>query len=304
MIGSYNRVWFITGSSAGLGRALAEAVLARGERAIVTARMPERVRDMIERYPAQALVLELDVTWPKQVREAVAQAYERFGRIDVLVNNAGYGQLGAFEDLDDAQIRRQFETNVFGFFDVTRAVIPVMRRARRGHIINVSSVGGFAGQAHLGAYNASKFAVEGFSEALAQELAPAGIKVTIVEPGRFRTDCAGRQPEFVPTDIANSAPANKPARVNAGQPGDPAMAADAIMAAVDDTVPPLRLVLGADSLAGIRAKLAAVTAEISDWESVSTGASSATGVAPTVRIRTPNYARVAPTGPLPETPRT
>jgi NAD(P)-dependent dehydrogenase (short-subunit alcohol dehydrogenase family) len=268
--GRYNRVWFITGSSGGLGRALAEAVLARGERAAVTARTPERVRDLIERYPAQALVLELNVINREQVRKAVAQAADSFGRIDVLVNNAAYGQLGAIEELDDAQIRRQFETNVIGLFDVTRAVLPVMRRARRGHIINMSSVGGFAGQAWLGAYNASKFAVEGFSEALAQELAAAGIKVTIVEPGRFRTDWAGRWPAVVPTDIADSAPPAGPGDAT-HLPGDPARAAEAIIAAVDAEVPPLRLVLGADALAGIRAKLAAVSAEISTWEAVSVG---------------------------------
>jgi NAD(P)-dependent dehydrogenase (short-subunit alcohol dehydrogenase family) len=268
--GRYNRVWFITGSSGGLGRALAEAVLARGERAAVTARTPERVRDLIERYPAQALVLELNVINREQVRKAVAQAADSFGRIDVLVNNAAYGQLGAIEELDDAQIRRQFETNVFGLFDVTRAVLPVMRRARRGHIINVSSVGGFAGQAWLGAYNASKFAVEGFSEALARELAAVGIKVTIVEPGRFRTDWAGRWPAVVPTDIADSAPPAGPGDAT-HLPGDPARAAEAIIAAVDAEFPPLRLVLGADALGGIRAKLAAVSAEISTWEAVSVG---------------------------------
>jgi NAD(P)-dependent dehydrogenase (short-subunit alcohol dehydrogenase family) len=268
---SYNRVWFITGASAGLGRALASAVLARGEQAAVTARMPERVRDVIEHYPAQALVLELDVNKREQVRKAVWQASERFGRIDVLVNNAGYAQLGAIEELDDAEIRRQFETNVFGLFDVTRAVLPVMRQAHRGHIINVSSVGGFAGQARLGAYNSSKFAVEGFSEALAEELAPLGIKVTIVQPGRFRTDWDGRLPAVVPTDIANSAPAGGAKPVVAGQPGDPAMAAEAIIAAVDSEIAPLRLVLGADSLAGVRAKLAAVAAEIAAWEPVSVG---------------------------------
>jgi NAD(P)-dependent dehydrogenase (short-subunit alcohol dehydrogenase family) len=268
---SYNRVWFVTGASAGLGRALALGVLARGEQAAVTARMPERVRDVIEHYPAQALVLELDVTRPEQVRRAVAQASERFGRIDVLVNNAGYAQLGAIEELDDAQIRRQFETNVFGLIDVTRAILPVMRHARSGHIINVSSIGGFAGQSHLGAYNSSKFAVEGFSEALARELAPVGIKVTIVEPGRFRTNWTGGVPTALPTDIANSAPVGGAARDIVRQPGDPAIAAAAIIAAVDADVPPLRLVLGADSLAGVRAKLAAVTAEISAWESVSVG---------------------------------
>jgi len=265
-------VWFITGSSGGLGRALAEAVLARGERAAVTARTPERIRDLIERYPSQALVLELNVINREQVRQVVAQAADSFGRIDVLVNNAAYGQLGAIEELDDAQIRRQFETNVFGLFDVTRAVLPVMRRARRGHIINVSSVGGFAGQARLGAYNSSKFAVEGFSEALAQELAPAGIRVTIVEPGRFTTDWTGRLPAVVPTDIADSAPpTGATGHDRRYQPGDPARAADAIIAAVDADVSPLRLVLGADSLAGIRAKLAAVAAELSAWESISAG---------------------------------
>jgi NAD(P)-dependent dehydrogenase (short-subunit alcohol dehydrogenase family) len=185
--------------------------------------------------------------------------------MDVLFNNAGYGQLGAFEELDDAQIRRQFEINVFGLFDVTRVVIPVMRRAHRGHIINVSSVGGFVGQAHLGAYNSSKFAVEGFSEALAKELAPLGIRVTIVEPGRFRANWSGQSPAVAPTDIANSTP------VGAGryQPGDSARAADAIIAAVDAKVSPLRLVLGADALAGIWRKLASVSTEISAWESVS-----------------------------------
>jgi NAD(P)-dependent dehydrogenase (short-subunit alcohol dehydrogenase family) len=260
---SYNRVWFITGSSGGLGRALAEAVLARGERAAVTARTPQRVREVIERYPAQALVLELDVTRREQVRKAVAQACDQFGRIDVLFNNAGYGQLGAIEELDDIQVRQQFETNVFGLMDVTRAIVPVMRRARRGHIINVSSVGGFAGQARLGAYNASKFAVEGFSEALADELAPLGIRVTIVEPGRFRADWDGRLPAVVPTDIADSA------GIAGHQPGDPSRAANAIIAAVDAEVSPLRLVLGADSLAGIRAKLTAMHAELTVWEPVS-----------------------------------
>src|ERR1700716_1917383 len=231
---SYNRVWFITGSSGGLGRALAEAVLARGERAAVTARPPERVRDLIERYPAQALVLELNVINREQVRKTVAQAADSFGRIDVLVNNAAYGQLGVIEELDDAQLRRQFETNVFGLFDVTRAVLPVMRRARRGHIVNVSSVGGFAGQARLGAYNASKFAVEGFSEALARELVATGIRVTIVEPGRFRTGWSGRLPAAVPTDIADSAPLpGTTGRARHFSPGDPGRAAEAIIAAVD-----------------------------------------------------------------------
>jgi NAD(P)-dependent dehydrogenase (short-subunit alcohol dehydrogenase family) len=263
----YNRVWFITGSSTGLGRALAEAVLARGERAAVTARKPQSVRDFIERYPAQALVLELDVTRPEQIRQAVALACEHFGRIDVLFNSASYGQLGALQELEDAQIRRQFETNVFGLFDVTRTIIPVMRRAQRGHILNVSSVAGFVGQAGLGAYNSSKFAVEGFSEALAKELAPLGIRVTIVEPGRFRADWSDRWPASVATDIANSVPVGALRH----RPGDAARAAGAIIAAVDAKASPLRLVLGRDALAGIWSKLVAVSGEISAWEPVTVG---------------------------------
>lgn len=174
---TYHRVWFITGSSAGLGRALAETVLARGERAVVTARTPERVRDLIERYPAQALVVELDVTRHEQVRRAVSEATDRFGRIDVLVNNAG----------------EMFDTNVFGLFDVTRAVLPFMQRSGSGHIVNVLSE------------SPARVAVEGFSAALAEEVAPLGIKVTTVEPGHL----------------------------NGQRPGDPAAAAEAIIAAVD-----------------------------------------------------------------------
>lgn len=174
---TYERVWFITGSSAGLGRALTEAVLARGERAVVTARTPERVRDLIERYPAQALVLELDVTRQNQVRQAVSEAIDRFGRIDVLVNNAGH----------------LFDSNVFGLVDVTRAVLPAMQRASNGHIVNVlSSV-------------PSRRAVEGFSAALAEELAPLGIEVITIEPGS----------------------------ANRHEPDDPAAAVEAIIAAVD-----------------------------------------------------------------------
>jgi NAD(P)-dependent dehydrogenase (short-subunit alcohol dehydrogenase family) len=238
--------------------------------------MPARVLDIIERFPAQALVLELDVIRRDQVQKAVGQAAERFGRIDVLVNNAGYGQVGSIEELADAEIRRQFETNVFGLFDVTRAVIPVMRRARRGHIINISSVGGFVGQANLGAYNATKFAVEGFSEALARELEPLGIRVTIVEPGRFHAEWSRRWPAVVPTDIADSAPSS----VSPFGRADPAKGAAAIIAAVDAEVSPLRLVLGSDSLAGIRAKLEAMNAELTAWEPISTGVAGEERVAP------------------------
>jgi NAD(P)-dependent dehydrogenase (short-subunit alcohol dehydrogenase family) len=269
-----NRVWLITGASSGLGRALAGAVLHRGERAAVTARNPERLLEFIERYPAQALVLELDVTQPDQARDVVAQTLERFGRIDVLVNNAGYGLLGAVEELDFTQFRRQFETNLFGLVNVTRAVLPIMRRARSGRIVNLSSVGGMRAIAGFSAYNASKFAVEGFSEALAQEVAPLGIGVTIVEPGRFRTDWAGRSLEVAPPTIADylatvGAIRQQMSSVNGHQEGDPVRGADAIIQAVDAQRPPLRLALGADAVAAIRQKLATVSNELSAWEALS-----------------------------------
>jgi NAD(P)-dependent dehydrogenase (short-subunit alcohol dehydrogenase family) len=269
-----NRVWLITGASSGLGRALAEAVLGRGERAAVTARNPERLLEFIERYPAQAIVLELDVTQPDQPRDVVAQTVERFGRIDVLVNNAGYGLLGAVEELDFTQFRRQFETNLFGLVNVTRTVLPIMRRARSGRIVNLSSVGGIRAIAGFSAYNASKFAVEGFSEALAQEVATLGITVTIVEPGRFRTDWAGRSLEVAPSTIADYLPTigvirQQMNRVNGHQEGDPVRGADAIIQAVDTQRPPLRLALGADAVVAIRQKLAAVSNELSAWEALS-----------------------------------
>jgi NAD(P)-dependent dehydrogenase (short-subunit alcohol dehydrogenase family) len=269
-----NRVWFITGASSGLGRALAEAVLGRGERAAVTARKPERLLDFIIRYPAQALVLELDVTRPDQAHDVAAQTVERFGRIDVLVNNAGYGLLGAVEELDLTQFRRQFETNLFGLVNVTRTVLPIVRRARNGRIVNLSSVGGVRAIAGFSAYNASEFAVEGFSEALAQEVATLGITVTIVEPGRFRTDWAGRSLEIAPPTIKDylatvGAIRQQMSSVNGHQEGDPVRGADAIIQALDAERPPLRLALGADAVAAIRQKLAAASNELSAWEPVS-----------------------------------
>lgn len=285
-----NRVWFITGASSGLGRALAEAVLDRGERAAVTARDPERLLAFIERYPAQALVLELDVTRPDQARDMVAQAMERFGCIDVLVNNAGYGLLGAAEEFEFGQLRRQFETNFFGLVSVTRAVLPIMRRARSGRIVNISSVGGVRAIAGFSAYNATKFAVEGFSEALAQEVAPMGITVTIVEPGRFRTDWAGRSLEVVPAKIADYASSVGAMRqhmmsVNGNQEGDPVRAASAIIQAVNAETPPLRLALGADAVAAIRQKLGAVGNELSAWEPVSVSTAFPVNEAATVGSR-------------------
>ena len=186
------RVWFITGCSTGFGRELAKAVLARGERVVATARNVEQVQDFEQSGPELARALPLDVTDLGQVSEAVDHALDAFGRIDVVVNNAGYGSMGAVEEVHEEEIRRQFEVNVFGVLNVTRAVLPHMREMQSGHVVNISSVGGFVGVPGFGIYNGTKFAVEGISEALAQEIEPLGIRVTIVEPGAFRTDWAGR----------------------------------------------------------------------------------------------------------------
>jgi NAD(P)-dependent dehydrogenase (short-subunit alcohol dehydrogenase family) len=266
-----SRVWFITGCSTGFGRALADAVLARGDQVVVTARDVARVTDFQERAPQQVLAVALDVKQPDSVRAAVNAAIERFGRIDVLVNNAGYGLLGAIEELTDDEIRNQFQTNVFGLFDVTRAVLPHMRNSRRGHILNTSSLGGFVGTPGFGVYSATKFAVEGFSEALAQEVAPLGIHVTIVEPGAFRTDWAGRSLVASSNVIEDYALSSGLSRQwidenNGQQPGSPARAATAMISAVEAAQPPLRLVLGADALESIRGKLASVIKELNTWE--------------------------------------
>ncbi len=185
-------VWFITGCSTGFGRELAKAVLARGERVVVTARDVEQVQDFEQSGPELARAFPLDVTDLAEVSEAVDHTLDAFGRIDVLVNNAGYGSMGAVEEVHEEEIRRQFEVNVIGVLNVTRAVLPHMREMRSGHVVNISSVGGFVGVPGFGIYNGTKFAVEGISEALAQEVEPLGIRVTIVEPGAFRTDWAGR----------------------------------------------------------------------------------------------------------------
>lgn len=187
-----SRVWFITGTSTGFGRALAEAALERGDRVVATARDPEQVRDLEQDYPERARAVRLDVTDLDEVRDSVEAAIEAFGQIDVVVNNAGYGYLGGVEEVEEEEMRRQVEINLFGVLNVIRAALPHMRERRSGHFINISSVGGFVGVPGFGIYNATKFGVEGISEALAIETEPLGIHVTIIEPGAFRTDWAGR----------------------------------------------------------------------------------------------------------------
>lgn len=263
-------VWFITGASSGLGRALAEAVLARGWRAVLAARRPEMLADLAAEHGERALAVQLDVTDAGAIENAVAAAEARFGRIDVAVNNAGYGYLAAIEEGEDAAIRAQFETNVFGLINVTKRILPGMRARRSGHIVNISSLGGLVAFAATGYYHATKFAVEALSESLAQEVAPLGIKVTIIEPGAFRTDWAGRSMVEASTVVADYAQTAGKRReqtraVTGRQPGDPARAALAIIKAIEASEPPLRLLLGAPALRIARERLEALRFNFESW---------------------------------------
>ncbi len=272
-----NAVWFITGCSTGLGRALATRVLQLGHRCVVTARNSDQIADLVARYPSTAIALALDVTDAGQINEAVAQAEKTFQRIDVLVNNAGYGYLAAVEEGDDDEVRAMFETNFFGLAALTKRVLPGMRSRGQGHIVNISSVGGLIGNPSGGYYNATKFAVEGLSEALAKEVAPLGIRVTVVEPGPFRTDWAGRslkQPRNPIAAYAQTAGArrNEITSRSGKQAGDPDRAAEAIIKVVEHPTPPLNLVLGKDGLTRVRAKFSAVLSSLDQWETVTVGA--------------------------------
>jgi NAD(P)-dependent dehydrogenase (short-subunit alcohol dehydrogenase family) len=267
-------VWFITGCSTGLGRAIALRALAHGHKAVATARNPDQVGDIVAAHPEDCLALRLDVTDPAQVDAAVQQAQSAFGRIDVLVNNAGYGYLAAVEEGEEQEVRAMFEANFFGLIAVTRRVLPEMRARGRGHIVNISSVGGLVGNPSSGYYNATKFAVEGLSEALAKEVEPLGIRVTAVEPGPFRTDWSGRSLRQVrhPIEAYTATAGARRAEITANygkQPGDPMRAAEAIIQAVQSPAPPLNLVLGRNGLERVRAKLAKLTRTIDEWEAVS-----------------------------------
>ena len=266
---SEKKVWFITGSSTGFGRELAEEALAQGYKVVATARKTEVLQDLIEKYPDNARAVKLDVTKPDEVRAAIDEAVEEFGRVDVVVNNAGYGLIGAIEEATDEQFRHQFETNVFGAVDVMRAILPQMRRQQSGHILNLSSVGGFIAFPSSGFYTASKFALEAFSEALAAEAAHLGIKVTIVEPGAFRTDFNGRS-----LAIGENRMAEYPStesflgwlkEMDGKQPGDPRKAAQAMIKVVESENPPLRLPLGEDAIVAIETELETVKADIAPW---------------------------------------
>lgn len=268
--------WLITGCSTGLGRALAETVIGAGHNVVVTARDVTKVADLAGATPGQVLATTLDVTVPAQVTSAVRQAQDRFGSIDVLVNNAGYGYRAAIEEGDEADVRTLFETHFFGTVAMIKAVLPGMRARCRGTIVNISSIGVQLTPMGSGYYSAAKAAIEGISGALHDELAPLGISVIVVEPGAFRTDFAGRslgQSATVIDDYAATAGRRRKEHdtMHGTQPGDPAKAGAAILAAVESAAPPAFLLLGADALAGYRYVADKRAKEIADWEQLTIG---------------------------------
>lgn len=271
------RVWFITGASTGFGRRLAEQTLALGDQVVATARQPEQLADLAALYGEACLAAQLDVTDQASVDRAVEAALAKFGRVDVLVNNAGYGLAGAIEEATEEEFLPVFATNVFGLIHVTRALLPQFRKQRSGNIVNLSSVGGLIGSPGWGYYNASKFAVNGFSEALAAELSPLGVHVTIVEPGPFRTDFLGRSGVEAKQRIADyDRTAGKTRQYfhdQAGkQMGDPAKAVAAIIAAVQAPAPPRHLVLGKLALDRMSARLDQWKKDLDAWKETSLGA--------------------------------
>jgi NAD(P)-dependent dehydrogenase (short-subunit alcohol dehydrogenase family) len=269
-----SRVWFITGSSTGFGRVIAEILLQRGERVAVTARNPDQIQDLVAGYKDTGLALALDVTQPPQIAAAVAEAEKFFGRIDVLVNNAGYGYLASVEEGEEAEVRAMFDTNFFGLIAVTQAVLPGMRARRTGHILNISSIGGLVANPSTGYYSATKFAVEAISESLAKEVEPLGIWVTAIEPGPFRTDWAGRSlkvakasiPDYADTAGARSRQINER---SGKQPGDPVRAAEAMITIVEADQPPRNLFLGKIAFEMAREKLSYLSKSIDQWQALS-----------------------------------
>ena len=268
-----NKVWFITGTSKGFGRVWAEAALARGDRVAATARDVRTLAPLVTRYRDQVAALALDVTNRGAVFEAVSQAHERFGRIDVAINNAGYGLFGAIEEINEADARAQMETNLFGALWVTQAVLPIMRAQHSGHIIQVSSIGGVNAFPTIGLYHASKWGLEGFSQSLAAEVAPFGIKVTLIEPAGYATDWGGasaKKAEPLPVyDAARAAIENF--RRNA-VPGDPNATGAAILQVVDAKDPPLRIFFGTAGLPLTRAEYSKRIETWERWNDVSTAA--------------------------------
>ena len=266
-----SRVWFITGCSTGFGRVLCEELARKGEKVVATARKLEAIQDLSGK---DCLTTTLDVTDQDTIGSAVAQAIEKFGRIDVLVNNAGYGEMGPIEEATYEIAMRQFDTNVFGVLNVQRAVLPVMRKQGGGHVLNISSIAGLASFPNYGMYCASKHALEAISEALAKEVADFGIKVTLIEPGRFRTDFAGRSLS-INTNVGEAykenilAHAERMKGIDQHQPGDPVKAVQAMIKIVDAPNPPLRLLLGPDAYEWAHEKINSVLKEFEEWKNVS-----------------------------------
>jgi NAD(P)-dependent dehydrogenase (short-subunit alcohol dehydrogenase family) len=254
-----SKIWFITGASRGIGAEVAKAALAAGDKVVATGRNVEQLNAVYVAYGEQVLSLALDISREQDAAAAVEVALARFGRIDVLVNNAGYGQLGLFEEVDSADVERQFQTNVFGLMHATRAVLPVMRKQRGGHILNLASVGGFMGFDNASIYCAAKFAVEGFSESLALEVAPLGINVTVVEPGFFRTDFLDKSSvRYGSKKIADYEEASAASRstydsYNHQQPGDPVKLGRVLVELAAMTEPPLHFVAGSDAVSFAKA---------------------------------------------------
>lgn len=267
------KVWFITGSSKGLGKSLVEAVLLKGDNVVATARNPQQLGDLIEIYPEQLLTLELDVQNKEQIYSTVEAAIRHFGRIDVLVNNAGFGITGAAEAFTNEQVRNQLEVNLYAPIEVTRAVLPYMRKERSGNILQISSIGGRVGNAGLSIYQAAKFGLAGFSESLSKEVAPLGIKVTSIEPGGFRTDWAGPSMSFA-KDIEGyeTTVGGVKEHLTSGKfipMGDPAKAAKVMIDVVNHENPPLHLVLGSEAAAILRATDEKRKEEFDKWLDVS-----------------------------------
>ncbi len=265
------RVWLITGCSSGFGLALATTALTRGHRVIATARHAAALDELVARHPDTCRALALDVTDSTQVKSAMAEAAEAFGRLDVVVNNAGYGVVGAFEELGTEQITRNFDTNFFGALEVIRAALPILRAQGSGHLMNISAAAVISNYAGFSIYGATKWALEGVSESLAAELKPLGIKVTIVQPGPFRTDFIGRSLERAESHIADyDRSSGKFLRfletMDGKQPGDPARAAAAIVAAAESDSPPLRLILGKYANEKARKKHVEAERERATWE--------------------------------------
>ncbi|MFY1615729.1 SDR family NAD(P)-dependent oxidoreductase [Micromonospora sp. WMMD736] len=275
------RVWLVTGCSRGLGRALAEAVLADADQLVATARNPAQLADLIDRYGDQVRAIALDVTDPAAARAAVRAAVDAFGALDVLVNNAGYADVGAIEDMSEDAFRAQIEANFFGVVNLTRAALPVLREQGRGHVVQISSVGDRVASTGLGAYQSAKWAVAGFSAVLATEVASFGIRITTVEPGALRTDWAGTSMSMLPTTEPYR-PVIEPVvermrRTSGNQPGDPAKAARAIIEITLVEDPPARLLLGADAVAAAATVAQALAASDARWRELSESVAFDTG---------------------------